>query len=251
MACFDFKSLSNLIELYELVGHSKANVQSIMATNFKAINARGSEWPKMVYSFDIESIGDFVLKYWSGTCQLSFSKIPVLVPSDPEILRKLKTYGFRVVTQWVEMCYDIPNHIWGVSDEGLFIGRVSSELDLQEWVHIVDQELFGSKGLDLSIFSYLRQAGADLVLVRIGGIAISTALIFYDSQGVAGIYMVCVSKQFRKRGVGKRLMRYCFDVILLKGIKKCVLQATAEGVHLYESLGFFHTGSYYLLMKVK
>jgi GNAT superfamily N-acetyltransferase len=56
---------------------------------------------------------------------------------------------------------------------------------------------------------------------------------------VEGVYVL---PAFRRRGVATRLMRECIDWLKTMGCDFVRLQATSEGVPLYESLGFEPTG---------
>lgn len=52
---------------------------------------------------------------------------------------------------------------------------------------------------------------------------------------------VGVDPDFRKQGIGKKLLQYMFDHALKKNIRRILLEVRADNpaaIHLYESLGF-------------
>ena len=67
------------------------------------------------------------------------------------------------------------------------------------------------------------------------------ATIFVTPYGtnVATINMVIVDEAMRGRGIGRRMMQVALDIV---GARECRLVATAEGLPLYQSLGFEKTG---------
>ncbi|NTJ10697.1 GNAT family N-acetyltransferase [Rhizobium lusitanum] len=67
------------------------------------------------------------------------------------------------------------------------------------------------------------------------------ATIFVTPYGadVATINMVIVDEAMRGRGIGRRIMQAALEIV---GTRECRLVATAEGLPLYQSLGFERTG---------
>ncbi|MBB5576096.1 GNAT family N-acetyltransferase [Rhizobium paranaense] len=68
------------------------------------------------------------------------------------------------------------------------------------------------------------------------------ATIFVTPYGddVATINMVIVDESMRGRGIGRRIMQAALEIV---GDRECRLIATADGLPLYESLGFEKTGT--------
>ena len=77
------------------------------------------------------------------------------------------------------------------------------------------------------------------VVALAGGRVLGTALMTPYGAEAATINMVIVDEACRGQGLGKRLMRQCLDAA--EG-RVCHLVATAEGLPLYERLGFVTTG---------
>lgn len=72
---------------------------------------------------------------------------------------------------------------------------------------------------------------------------VATAEVFLYA-GVAGIYSVVTRLPFRRRGYGSALMSAAFDLALANAHPIVVLQASAEGEHMYRTLGFHTAGAY-------
>jgi ribosomal protein S18 acetylase RimI-like enzyme len=53
-----------------------------------------------------------------------------------------------------------------------------------------------------------------------------------------------VSREHRRRGIGKAMINELESKALLQGAKKIVLNARSEAVSFYASLGYLETGPY-------
>ncbi|MFD2238012.1 GNAT family N-acetyltransferase [Aureimonas populi] len=73
-----------------------------------------------------------------------------------------------------------------------------------------------------------------------GGCVLGTALMVPFGEDAAAIAMVIVDSAMRGRGLGRRLMA---AVLEAAGDRECRLVATAEGLPLYEKLGFQARGA--------
>jgi GNAT superfamily N-acetyltransferase len=85
-----------------------------------------------------------------------------------------------------------------------------------------------------------QQLSQGVVAIDYTGKVVGTALITPYGQDCATINMVIVDSSLRGRGVGRRLMD---EALGLGGERPLRLIATADGLPLYEKLGFRETGS--------
>ncbi|MBV9270154.1 MAG: GNAT family N-acetyltransferase [Candidatus Eremiobacteraeota bacterium] len=76
-------------------------------------------------------------------------------------------------------------------------------------------------------------------IVGVAGAQVGEAFFGAVRGYVEGVYVL---PAFRRRGIAARLMRECIDWLKSIGCDFVRLQATAEGMPLYESLGFAPTG---------
>ena len=131
------------------------------------------------------------------------------------------------------------------------ITKIDEGDDICEWIDLVEVGLFNGNKLNFRIFEDLIKAKkVTLIALRDTGNVVGTIMIHWAEQS-AGIYMVCTKKEFRSKGIGKRLLDYSLREILNSNGKFCVLQSTYEGVVLYEKMNFKREEVINLYWKVK
>jgi GNAT superfamily N-acetyltransferase len=91
----------------------------------------------------------------------------------------------------------------------------------------------------LEDWEFMLQAGFGLVAEHDGAL-VGTCMAWHFGADAAKIGMVIVSNRCQGRGIGRKLMQAMVDRLDGRSI---ALNATAEGLRLYESLGFARTGS--------
>jgi ribosomal protein S18 acetylase RimI-like enzyme len=70
------------------------------------------------------------------------------------------------------------------------------------------------------------------------GLPVATAATV-SAQGVIGLYNVATAPEYRQRGYGEAITRHAIDAALRETTAThIVLQSTAEGLHLYQRMGF-------------
>lgn len=78
---------------------------------------------------------------------------------------------------------------------------------------------------------------------RIGGRIAGTAALL-ESDGVAGVYVVTVRKEYRRRGVGAAMTAAALNAGRDRGLRVGTLQATGAGRPVYDRMGFTVVGRY-------
>lgn len=78
---------------------------------------------------------------------------------------------------------------------------------------------------------------------RIGNRIAGTAALM-EAAGVAGIYVVTVAEQHRRRGIGAAMTGAAVDLARRRGLRTVTLQAGAAGEPLYRRLGFAEVARY-------
>lgn len=90
-------------------------------------------------------------------------------------------------------------------------------------------------------WEFLLQNGCGLV-AEADGQVVGTIMSWDFGENASTLGMVIVSEKCRGRGLGRKLMNAMLELL---GNRSVLLNATADGLHLYESLGFVATGTVY------
>jgi ribosomal protein S18 acetylase RimI-like enzyme len=71
-----------------------------------------------------------------------------------------------------------------------------------------------------------------------GSEAVCTAAVVVSS-GVAGVYNVATLPEYQRHGYGEAVMRQALGEVRREcGVERTILQSTAQGLHLYERMGY-------------
>ena len=116
----------------------------------------------------------------------------------------------------------------------------------------ISQEIWGESGKYSNNF-YTSAINQDLSYVyKENNIIIAFCLIRYDSKSnQVGIILLCVKKNYQRKGLGKTLLKYCIDNCKKKGYENFYLHvavANIPAINLYIKLGFEgvkHLPNYY------
>ncbi|MBV9574428.1 MAG: GNAT family N-acetyltransferase [Acidobacteriales bacterium] len=84
----------------------------------------------------------------------------------------------------------------------------------------------------------LEVASDSCFCIAVGGVLAATATLIPYGSRLGWIGMVLTHPEFRKRGFARRLLTHCVGHADALGIRTLKLDATEQGQHLYESLGF-------------
>jgi GNAT superfamily N-acetyltransferase len=70
---------------------------------------------------------------------------------------------------------------------------------------------------------------------------VSAIELFPDSNTNAGLYSLCTLDAFRGKGIATALMKHCLGHLRSKGYTTATLQASDDGLRIYQRLGFVQT----------
>ncbi len=218
-------------ELYSIVKHSN------------------SSWPNLAFITSSIGIG---LDTVEGILQdLRNARMNPLVLGSANHEAALRAKGFIPADRTTGMSlkdFSVSNAICAGDRVAEF---VEGSLDLPEWTSLVSQCLFSSRKLDSNIFNELGMNSSRLIGLKVRGELVGASMLYFDEDGNAGIYMVCVKKEYRAQGFGKTLLIHCLRILNGLKIESCYLQSTRIGKPLYLSLGFKETSSYILYTKTE
>lgn len=243
-------NLNNLFSLYQDIAYSYPGTSVFDFEGFQVVKTADSVWPNIAFNIEESEINEDMINLLDREMQ-NLGMHPFLIshyrPGSLDIFRLRR---FSPVEQWQGMWLDELGK--------LIIPSIDEEVDLSVldgteiecWANLVSVTLFKSKYLDSRIFNSSTGKRIKLVGLKVKDELAGASMIYYDSMGTAGIYMVCVSEHFRGKGLGKMMVNFCIDQIRKDGKNTCFLQSTKSGVPLYESLNFKKLGRYFLYWKI-
>lgn len=249
MSILQNSSIQNLHSLYRYIGSNKEVANFNRNLNFSFIQSHDSAWPNAIYDLKNNCVEE-EKEIQKISHKIESKKLPALalVYNDSTNTKLLKANGFYTIEQWILMEFSLEN-IVEINNTNCNI--VSTEIELQNWINIVQSILFSNKKLDLKIFQYLMQTDTHLFYISQNNKIVGTTLAYIDENNVAGIYMVCINEQYRGKSLAKQLMNFTLNFLQKNKIKKVVLQSTKAGRGLYENLLFKETGITNLIYKIK
>ena len=73
------------------------------------------------------------------------------------------------------------------------------------------------------------------------GNLVSAIELFPDTRTNAGLYSLCTLEAYRGKGIATNLMKHCLSHLSSKGYTTATLQASDDGLRIYQRLGFVQT----------
>ncbi len=113
----------------------------------------------------------------------------------------------------------------------------------------IDAESFKTQNPTYDLFVYLAY-GSEIIVADIGAMVVGYVVLVYREEE-AKIMSIAVKKEFRRRGIGKMLLREAIKKAREKGAKRLLLEVRVSNVaaqELYKKFGFRVAGvieSYY------
>lgn len=147
----------------------------------------------------------------------------------------LKSNYFNMVYEQTGMYLNLKDAIkTTIRDYDIRVIDNSSEFN--KWNDVVEQvfnkrkstELYGKllKEQDFTFFACFDQQRV-----------IATTMLFMNKE-IAGVHLVGVLEEFRKKGIGAEITKRAFEFAKSKGAKAGVLQASSIGKNMYKEIGF-------------
>lgn len=244
------ENLNNLFSLYAAIEKINPGTSILDFDEFQIVKTDNSVWPNIAFGIKEDEISAAVINAIEGEMQ-KVNMHPLVICSDnPCCLANFKRQKFRPIQQWHAMYLDELGNQNNRKTSNQFDLNLLKDTDIISWTSLVSEVLFKSDYLDPGIFNFLAQDGAELVGLKIGSQLVGSAMIYYDNDGYAGIYMVAIQPEFRRQGLGKLIIIFCLDQIKGNKRDKCFLQSTGAGIPLYNSLNFKKSGNYFLYWKM-
>ena len=247
-------NIHNLFSLYNFIGQNVNDSILINTDLFSIISTNESIWPNIVFNLHINLDGkDFNEKYFEILNKENKNHL-IISDNNAQEKIKLKELGYIHVDSWIGMNRDLDSRIeeihFNPEGENIIIANENLKY-LDQWVSIVSNELFNGEALEFNLFKKLVNSETCTVIGFLkNDTIIGSAMIYYDENGFAGIYMVAVDKGFRRLGIGLNILEFALSYIKDKKANKVILQSTKLGYPLYKKLGF-EKDNIYNLYKLK
>ncbi|MBE8538692.1 ribosomal protein S18-alanine N-acetyltransferase [Geoglobus acetivorans] len=113
----------------------------------------------------------------------------------------------------------------------------------------IDAESFNTRNPTYDLFVYLAY-GSEIIVADMGSMVVGYVVLSYRNEE-AKIMSIAVKKEFRRRGIGKILLREAIQRAKKRGMRKILLEVRESNVpaqNLYKKFGFEVAGyleSYY------
>ncbi len=118
------------------------------------------------------------------------------------------------------------------------VKKVASPADFKLWMDVVNAALHGWEMLTIDHYTvWLEREELAFYLGYIDGVPVSTAATFQDGNSAA-VEFVSTLKEFQGKGAGYAVCQRALCDLQAKHIETATLIAFADGVKLYEKLGF-------------
>lgn len=168
--------------------------------------------------------------------------------SHPDTEKQLLNRGARLADIEPVMAIDLDVVIVPPGPEGLVVEQVADTDALREWASAYPPQ-FNWKLSEHDAVLRTEQLRADRpgsfvrFSARLGGRIVGTSALL-ECAGVAGVYAVSTDAAFRRQGIGAQLVAAALRAGQERGLSVGTLQATHDGVPLYERMGFRKVSEY-------
>ncbi len=153
----------------------------------------------------------------------------------------LQIQGFEFKEKNVGMYLDL-SHFQPILTSSLQFHRVQSPEQMQDFAKVVVDvsemtEIYDLVYAHLPPVLYSGSSPMELYVGYLDGAPVITGMLIAHAH-VAGIYYIMTLPTQRKKGFGTAMMNLLLDRAKARGYCIATLQASSEGYHLYERLGF-------------
>lgn len=228
------RNIDNLIGLWKKYGSQKQQLGDGLALH------ANSHWPHRHWFEETDKIAILAN---SGE-QLDQLAANAIVPIWPELKNYKQLQQLFIDKNWhcsfeqTAMALSLqPNAINGFDKtSSLATKKIHSHDDIKAWVDI-GSEAFSYQISTEVIESLRRDAEVELFLAYYQGEPAASGLL-YKTGAVVGIHQIAVKPGFQGKGIARKFMHSLLTRCVQWQTQDVVLQASAMGRRLYESLGF-------------
>ena len=224
---FNAKNINNLTGLWKEMGTQSDSINCLYVS---------AGWPNRCW-FDWETNAETIVampKYFSHLDQGFI--VPVWDEQiSPVFEAILMDSGFEFSFQQTAMYLNLENYNEPHHNH-VIVSVVSIEQEIEVWTNIATQSF--EYEIDVSVIKQIADvANVQLLLTYVDTQPVATAIL-YKTGDIIGVHQFGVIKEYRSRGIARRLMQYIIKQCKQQGNTYIMLQASEAGEHLYRNLGF-------------
>jgi GNAT superfamily N-acetyltransferase len=234
---------TNLFELYR---HAAARTGRTCheGQKYSYVHLAPSPWANTVFGLSLDGLDDareIARAIVSGMLPNRVTLGPTSRPAGLASL--LLSAGFVTRPQARGMVLDVKKRRSLCVPDGCELRFLGAAEDRGPWAAVVAENLFEAPreaaGPEFArVVSAIEGPRAFAAGLYVEGSPVSTCFAYIDGSGVGGIYFVASEKVHRRKGYGAATVSAALEELAARGVGLCILQATALGEPVYESLGF-------------
>src|ERR1035437_7498985 len=254
----NMREIDSIIEkqIYDLFIYiaRKGDRTLFIGNDIKWVRTVPSTWPNFIFDFQFnpDEITSRVKMINTEIEQLNAPPL-CIVPNNEQtglLTAALEENGLRLSAQWTGMAMDLALFQERLLPAGMEIYEVNNLSLLEEWCTVASKYLFNSSPLDIDLFShFIMDDKVKMFLGKYNSIPVASSLM-YLSKGVAGLYMIATSNEYRKKGFGSAITSFPISEAKKMNCQTAILHATPAGRGIYKKIGFVDFKEYNIFWKV-
>lgn len=245
---------------YEIINHIEENYHSLFKfiadnsrseideiNNVKFVKTVNSCWPNAIFKTDVKNDQGIDLIKQEILNKRIANKWLIGPNCKPENLPSiLQNHRFRLHDTWKGMACNLDVVIDNnIEVDGLKSIHVSDYDDLKRWAHVATYGLFRGNHIDADVFKDIfLHPDISFYLGLYDDKPVATSMGYFH-KNIAGIYIVSVLPDYRRKGIGTAITSRPVIDAVEKNCSIAVLEATKMGESVYKKIGFKEYCLYY------
>lgn len=221
--------VGNLFELWTVVGDTVN--QLIRKDNYWAVIPENSDWPKRIFNVD-ERKCDMKEVFHLSRQKLLPESLTLLKPNG---LGEQDAVSLSLIQR--NMALDMESYsVDAFHDANIF--QVASLEGSKEFARVASRSFGYHVGFEIIHQIVLALPGIKLFVYKEHEQGLGCGMVYFDSNGNAGLHMIGTLPEGRGRGIAKKMTMKLLEVAREKGSRWSVLHASQMGEPIYSKLGF-------------
>lgn len=168
---------------------------------------------------------------------------------SPNLSQHLQKLSIEQQNQEVGMVLDLNQYQPTSSAQHQNIKVAQSKTDLMACANVIAENWTPA---DQNVIAYYQQTAESYLDSNIqflayyeDGKAVSSVEVFPTNEKIVGLYGFATLEDYRRKGIGSALFSFALNFAKAKGYKKVVLQASEDGMGIYEKMGFIRENIFF------